>query len=54
MIAGFLVEANGWMVVPFTGLGKTGEGTGFEGKKSIVLEYVKFERPSKTVKKLII
>lgn len=40
------------MVVPFTGLRKTGEGTGFEGKINN-FEHVKFERPCRTVKVII-
>lgn len=32
----FQSYATVWMVVPFTGLGKTGEGSGFEGKSVIL------------------
>lgn len=44
----------GWMVMPFTGPEKTGKGIGFEGKIINFVLNIKFERPHRTVKRVII
>lgn len=44
----------GWMVMPFTGPEKTGKGIGFEGKIINFVLNIKFERPRRTVKKVLL